>query len=240
MKIAKEQIKVVNISQATKEDDHALRALTRKTPAPLGMCQRPGHQHHKASKCYFLVGFPPDHPGQRRNDDGRNNNKTLKQNKIVTSSDEDSDYATCFSIDSPHSPTPSRDDWTADSAATAHMTSNSDSFREIRQVSSRFILVGNGDRIPVLGIGTVVVTTKRATTMTLNDTLYAPGLKCNLFSLRAMHSSGKTVIFPWNDSKHTFVKDKRGKCLATGTLQKNNLYRMNFSCKNRAGYIAYP
>ena len=151
---------------------------------------------------------------------------------------DDTEYDTCFSVNlSPTTPS-TRGNWTTDSTATAHMSYNPDCFHEIRQVSGRSILVGNGERIPVLGNGTVIVTSKRET-MTLSDTLYAPGLKCNLFSLRAMHSSGKTVTFPWDDCRHVFVKNSRGKCLASGTLEKNKLYRMDFKCKARIDHAAY-
>ena len=109
--------------------------------------------------------------------------------------------------------------WIADSGATKHMTGNKEWLSELRR-SSTGIQGGNGQMMKCEGIGTVSLLTNNLNgqkiDITLNDVLYVPGMKVNLFSItRAATHGGATIVIK-GDLLHMKIDEKDEKSLAVG------------------------
>jgi hypothetical protein len=118
------------------------------------------------------------------------------------------------------------DDWIGDSGAGSHMTSFRGWFisfeeRPIGQIS---VMLGDDSALDVLGIGSINVKTTEGRVLKMENVLYVPVLKKNLFSLSqlavkkfevSMHHCGLRVMF---DSK----------VITTGRLVARGLYVMDF------------
>lgn len=121
-----------------------------------------------------------------------------------------------------------KDEWLADSAASKHMSFRRDwfnTFTELRNEVS--IQIGDNSYVYAQGIGTIEVealVNGAWEPRTLEDTLYVPELKKNLFSIGATTNKKLQVIF---DSE-TLNIQKGNRLIAVGTKQTNQCYKMVF------------
>lgn len=118
-------------------------------------------------------------------------------------------------------------DFIGDNAATSHMTFQKHLFRpeDLTPVSGRYVKVGNGQLVPVKAIGNLMMTGTNGRQYSMEDVLYAPGLDCNLFSIKKCHSSRFSITFPSEDPTRLFIKNAQGQPVLTGKLRKK-LYFM--------------
>lgn len=121
------------------------------------------------------------------------------------------------------------DVWLADSAASKHMTSHKDWFSTFEEIPDKSISIQIGDNsfVYAAGIGSIAVMASlngKLEPCTLENTLYVPNLKKNLFSVGAATSKNLKVMF---DSK-TIKIFNTTKLVATGTILANQCYKMSF------------
>jgi len=121
--------------------------------------------------------------------------------------------------------------WLADSAASKHMTSKKDWFTVLRPIdsSTNVVQIGDNSFVQAEGIGSVEVlalVNGQWEPRTLENTLYVPKLKKNLFSVGAATSKQFEVIF--DDSK---IEVRNQKIIATGIKMANQCYKMLFKEK---------
>ena len=89
-------------------------------------------------------------------------------------------------------------DWLVDSGASLHYCHERDLFDTLEPVSGRFVLLGDGRRIPVMGCGTLKVSASvsgRLSTATLANVQYTPDMTVNLLSVSGLTSTGLEVRF---------------------------------------------
>ena len=115
--------------------------------------------------------------------------------------------------------------WTLDGGASSHMTSNRELFSTFENVGEFVVKLGNGQELPVKGIGTIMIEcwiAGRWTNSIMTDVWYIPGLKKNLFSEGVITKKGMKII----------KKDKEAKIYQNGILracavrESNNLYKL--------------
>lgn len=122
-------------------------------------------------------------------------------------------------------------EWLADSAASKHMTFHKDWFTAFRSIesSSNVVQIGDNSFVQAEGIGSVKVlalVNGQWEPRTLENTLYVPKLKKNLFSVGAVTSKQFKVTF--DDSK---IEVRNQKIIATGIKMANQCYKMLFKGK---------
>lgn len=118
--------------------------------------------------------------------------------------------------------------WLADSAASKHMTFHKDWFSVFRSTdsSSSVVQIGDNSFVQAEGIGSVEVlalVNGQWEPRTLENTLYVPKLKKNLFSVGAATSEQYKITF--DDSK---IEVRNQKVIATGIKMANQCYKMLF------------
>lgn len=121
--------------------------------------------------------------------------------------------------------------WLADSAASKHMTFHKDWFTVFRPIdsSSNMVQISDNSFVQAEGIGSVEVSALvngQWEPRTLENTLYVPKLKKNLFSVGAATSKQFKVTF--DDSK---IEVRNQKVIATGIKMTNQCYKMLFKEK---------
>lgn len=118
--------------------------------------------------------------------------------------------------------------WLTDSGASAHMTFRREWFAEYQPSSQGgTVVLGDNEECPVLGSGTINI--KKFVNgvwvqSTINNVLYVPGLKKNLFSVGVCAENGFTTIFEESQVKVM----REDKLVASGIRQNNRIYRMLF------------
>lgn len=140
---------------------------------------------------------------------------------MTNSEPEDSDEDIAFNIGK--IPPKLRDQWLADTGATAHMCNNKVWFNELVLFKKPdTCMVGNGKKIDVLGVGTgSIMCTNSNLKLNLKSVLYMPELAANLISVGAASEKGIAAIFS-KDECHFQRENKilfRGERL-TGKLCK--------------------
>ena len=114
-------------------------------------------------------------------------NKTPQQEanaQVVDQEEEDHLFvATCFSSKS------STDSWLIDSGCTNHMTHDKSLFKELKSTEISKVRIGNGDHLPVKGIGTVAIKTSTGLKR-ISDVLYVPEIDQNLLSVGHLIEKG--------------------------------------------------
>lgn len=121
------------------------------------------------------------------------------------------------------------DIWLADSAASRHMTSHKEWFTTFKQLPNKDINIQIGDNSFVYaeGIGSISVkalVNGELEQCVLENTLYVPNLKKNLFSVGAATSKNLKVTF---DNRQIEIFN-RSKLVATGAKMSNQCYQMFF------------
>lgn len=118
--------------------------------------------------------------------------------------------------------------WLADSAASKHMTSHKDWFKTFNaiQVEDSYVQIGDNSIVKAEGIGSIellALVDGKWEPRTLENTLYIPKLRKNLFSVGAVTKRGMKVSF---DDKRMEVRNSR--LVAVGIKMDNQCYKMLF------------
>jgi hypothetical protein len=82
-----------------------------------------------------------------------------------------------------------------DSAATEHMVNRAELLTNLVPVKGKEVLVANGEYLPVVAKGTLILQTRPDFIAEVHDVLLVPGLHCNLFSVRRISSRGYDLCF---------------------------------------------
>jgi len=95
---------------------------------------------------------------------------------------------------------PQVDKWLVDSGASSHMTCNKKAmtnFHEFKKPEK--VGLGDGHTVDAIGVGNVYIRMQlgngESKEFVIHRVLYVPNLACNLFSVRAAASKGKSVKF---------------------------------------------
>lgn len=123
------------------------------------------------------------------------------------------------------------DHWYADSGASEHMCYVKSLFNSLEKLEKpRYVKIGDGSMLEVLGTGTVDVssyTGKFWKKISLKGVLYVPKLKMNLFSIGSALDKGYTMSC---DRARCWFKNKHYSVTATAE-RSDKLYIMNFRNK---------
>ncbi|KAL0309845.1 UNVERIFIED_CONTAM: hypothetical protein Sradi_5926800 [Sesamum radiatum] len=84
--------------------------------------------------------------------------------------------------------------WYIDSAASNHMTYNKGAFQTLDESFKTNVKLGDNHIVKVEGKGSVAINTKKGTRI-INDVMYIPNLRTNLFSVGQMMEKGYTLHF---------------------------------------------
>ncbi|KAL0309926.1 UNVERIFIED_CONTAM: hypothetical protein Sradi_5934900 [Sesamum radiatum] len=84
--------------------------------------------------------------------------------------------------------------WYIDSAASNHMTYNKEAFQTLDESFKTNVKLGDNHIVKVEGKGSVAINTKKGTRI-INDVMYIPNLRTNLFSVGQMMEKGYTLHF---------------------------------------------
>ncbi|KAK4402482.1 Retrovirus-related Pol polyprotein from transposon TNT 1-94 [Sesamum angolense] len=84
--------------------------------------------------------------------------------------------------------------WYIDSAASNHMTYNKGAFQTLDESFKTNVKLGDNHIVKVEGKGSVAINTKKSTRI-INDVMYIPNLRTNLFSVGQMMEKGYTLHF---------------------------------------------
>lgn len=123
------------------------------------------------------------------------------------------------------------DVWLMDSGASRHMTFRREWFSEFWSVAGEYVSLGDNKQCEVTGKGTVTVNKEvngKWSEARLENVLYVPAIKKNLFSVGACTSKRITVSF--KEDKVMLVRDNVP--VAEGVKQENNIYRLLFVTKS--------
>ncbi|KAK4402471.1 hypothetical protein Sango_0987800 [Sesamum angolense] len=84
--------------------------------------------------------------------------------------------------------------WYIDSAASNHMTYNKGAFQTLDESFKTHVKLGDNHIVKVEGKGSVAINTRKGTRI-INDVMYIPNLRTNLFSVGQMMEKGYTLHF---------------------------------------------
>ncbi|KAL0403671.1 UNVERIFIED_CONTAM: Retrovirus-related Pol polyprotein from transposon TNT 1-94 [Sesamum radiatum] len=84
--------------------------------------------------------------------------------------------------------------WYIDSAASNHMTYNKGAFQKLDESFKTNVKLGDNHIVKVEGKGSVAINTRKGTRI-INDVMYIPNLRTNLFSVGQMMEKGYTLKF---------------------------------------------
>ena len=123
--------------------------------------------------------------------------------------------------------------WVTDSGATKHMTGRKEWLSEMKPTVTA-IKMGGGQIMPAIGVGkvslTVINSAGEAADVTLNDVLYVPDLKVNLFSVIRTVMHGSATIVYEGKTMHLKPKGANGDTLAIGKfVNSEQLYVLDCS-----------
>ncbi|KAL0326872.1 UNVERIFIED_CONTAM: Retrovirus-related Pol polyprotein from transposon TNT 1-94 [Sesamum angustifolium] len=97
--------------------------------------------------------------------------------------------------------------WYIDSAATNHMTYNKGAFQTLDESFKTNVKLGDNHIVKVEGKGLVAINTKKGTRI-INDVMYIPNLRTNLFSVGQMMEKGYALHFGGDSCTIYDNKDK--------------------------------
>lgn len=119
------------------------------------------------------------------------------------------------------------DTWITDSGASRHMTYRRDWLTDFKSVHGEVVSLGDGKQCAVSGRGTVNIEKHvdgRWQKGRIDDVLYVPHIKRNLFSVGAC--TGKSFRVSFNEQSVELTKE--GRIHAVGYKQSNDIYRLLF------------
>jgi len=207
-----------NNLQSYEEAEQALAAMSfskRKPESGKGehsrgpMCYNCRKIGHIARYCKEEIKKQYDYP-RKQKDNYRNDRNETAFN--VTESDK-------FLLDA--------DEWTMDSGASAHMCYRRDFFVTFTESFNSNVMLGNEMSVEVKGRGTINIQkliNGQWLNSTINDVLYVPDLKRNLFSEGILTKKGMKIVKE-NDFANVYYN---GQLCAVGVKSPNNLYKMLF------------
>ncbi|XP_018300165.1 uncharacterized protein, partial [Mycetomoellerius zeteki] len=175
--------------------------------------------HKSTTECYYChkIGHSIKYCRKRlqKIKDNESESKDKKQN------------TSAFYVDSDFDNSDRKNLWFLDSGASCHMTFNKNWFHEFVETSNNFISLADQGLHEIKGKGTILI--KRFVDGAWHDgrlenVLYVPTMKKNLFSVGACTRKNYTVVFTTDHVKISLNDDVR----AVGMIQDNNLYRMLF------------
>ncbi|KAL0375032.1 UNVERIFIED_CONTAM: hypothetical protein Sradi_3418900 [Sesamum radiatum] len=97
--------------------------------------------------------------------------------------------------------------WYIDSAASNHMTYNKGAFQKLDESFKTNVKLGDNHIVKVEGKGSVAINTRKGTGI-INDVMYIPNLRTNLFSVGQMMEKGYTLQFGGDSCTIYDNKDK--------------------------------
>jgi len=89
-------------------------------------------------------------------------------------------------------------DWWVDTGANVHVCSDASLFSSYQAVGTSSVLMGNGTRASVLGVGTVDLKLTSGKTIQLKNVQHAPAINKNLLSGSLLCRSGYKLVFESN------------------------------------------
>ncbi|CAG4933546.1 unnamed protein product [Colias eurytheme] len=116
--------------------------------------------------------------------------------------------------------------WILDSGASAHMTFRKDFFVELFECNQKSLTLGNKQSVEVSGIGKVMIqryVNEQWETSELNDVLYVPSLRRNLFSEGVIIRKCYSIVKK-NSSALIY---KNHNVVMSANIKENNLYELN-------------
>lgn len=118
------------------------------------------------------------------------------------------------------------DDWYADSGASEHMSHSKEmkNYQEFKEPKK--VMIGDGSTIEAFGSGTVELEAfngKEWVFSRMENVLYIPSLKVNLFSIRKAFDKGYQL--QGDKTKCQFIKDE---CISAIATRKENMFIMDF------------
>lgn len=156
-------------------------------------------------------------------------NKCPEEKKKKTTGDKtfnDSENDTAFNVNSENFCYD--DSWIMDSGASAHVSYRRDFFFELDETKSGTVSLGNNQILTVNGKGTIKIqkfVDDCWTEGTINNVLYVPDLRKNLFSEGVITSTRNMTIVKEGKMAKVFLN---GKAVASAIREQNNLYKMQF------------
>lgn len=121
--------------------------------------------------------------------------------QVVDQEEEDLLFvATCFSSKS------STDSWLIDSGYTNHMTHDKSLFKELKPTKISKVRIGNGDHLPLKGIGTIAIKTDTSIKK-ISEVLYVHEIDQNLLSVGHLMEKGFKLFF---GEDHCQISDTTG------------------------------
>jgi len=107
-----------------------------------------------------------------------------------------------------------------DSGATHHMAKKEASFVTYHKTDNMEVEMANGDTVPAVGCGSVVLFTTVGAQLVLEDTLHVPSISANLLSVRVITKKKGKVVFE-DDTMQLF---KGSRLVATGVAKNGGQY----------------
>ena len=215
-----EELKMKGQNNSEEQGDSALIGKFKKTVKPQNLrCYHCGQAGH----------FRRDCPKRKQRNNSEHKAKTVVGKPPEVKLDDhphESAFATCTSAGSKG--LPQVDKWLVDSGASSHMTSNKKTlanFREFKKPEK--VGLGDGHTVDAIGVGNVYIRMQLAKgeskEFVIHKVLHVPNLACNLFSVRAAASKGKSVKFI--DDKY-WIYNRAGDVCGMGSLV-DKLYHLD-------------
>ena len=224
-------VSAFNVDHHQKPQRHRRFSQSRRTPH----CYRCGEDGHYTKICPAPVPVPEE---RQQNNIQRENRKgpvafiAQQHNHIRENSTfpQISSGSTCnfhshrrIDVEAHGTITPPVAPWIIDTGASAHMTQGDPHFEEDEKNIKRHhykspIIVGNGSRIPVTGIGKV-----HFENITLTDVLLVPNLCTNLLSVSQALTSGSIDAVVFTAHQCTFL---RGSTTVATAPRVNNMWQL--------------
>jgi len=132
----------------------------------------------------------------------------------------------------------SEKDWCLDSGASDHMCYDKSQFDNLEKVEERRVKVGNGSCIDVQGMGKIKLQAwngEKWIETVLNDVLYVPELKINLFSVGKALDRG--MLMKSNQNKCEII-DENGNVRAVA-MRQGKLFKMFFKIEEKISQSNY-
>lgn len=262
-----EQVKLQGllIGNSEKEKEDSGLKVTESERMKCSFCKR---QNHLKPDCYKYKRFLKNKKKKKnresdtkRKDDEDNDSDESDDDAYFAAIDKSINYDSCYLVSSRKPPqntcfTVSRktrrhihelrkrkqkdNRFISDSGATSHMCHNIELFSDIKMVNhgEHWINVGNGQRVPVDGRGTIRMKSKNGRFFTLKDVLYASALSCNLFSIRKCQLARYDVLFPGRHPEFMFIKNKHQERVLSAKVENNLYYLQSSVCLKSNGLLA--
>ncbi|KAL0440934.1 UNVERIFIED_CONTAM: hypothetical protein Sradi_0032300 [Sesamum radiatum] len=126
--------------------------------------------------------------------------------------------------------------WYIDSAASNHMTYNKGAFQTLDESFKTNVKLGDNHIVKVEGKGSVAINTKKGTRV-INDVMYIPNLRTNLFSVGQMMEQGYTLHFGGDSCNIYDNKDKTLK-IAEVRMKEHKCFPIHLQYKGRTAMKA--